>query len=285
MRAACQNVQHLRRAATQRRWNQQQQQPPSSTEENVHDTYEEQRKMQEAAFARLEKKREEGALSNQMDSVSTLHGRRFSDETYDYDALSGNVYDYIVVGTGYAGSIFALRMAQKGYSVLAVEEGQRFEGASPNNDWELAHSMWKPSSGLYGLQRTTPLGALHVKSGVGIGGSSLVNESTLEHPDLSLFAEEPWAQVTSPEEMGRYYAEAQRMLGVAEQPFVTEPDKLMMTAAEELGIHGQCDLATAAVFLGSRRPRSWITSRPSSMLRGTSRPTPVHGHLILGVAL
>ena len=208
---------------------------------------------QEAAYNRLRAAKVKDAMMGKMNGVSPLHGRRFSDAAFDPAALAENVYDYVVVGSGYAGCIMALRLAQKGHSVLVVEKGQRWEGTAPADDWEVTGTTWNPLLNLSGLQEVTPVGkTLDVVSGVGVGGSSLTKGDKMDHPEPEAFGEGAWAEVTSPEEMAKHMSVAKRMLGLQQQPFSTEPDALVGGAAEKLGLDVELLPTDAAIFFGSQ---------------------------------
>ena len=227
--------------------------PPPNSESHESVDFYEQKKKQEAAFARLQQIRMDERLAVPMENVSSLHGRSLKAHQYDYTSLQENIYDFVIVGSGYAGSIFALRMSQKGYSVLVVEEGARWEGDGALDNRDITRTTWKPRFNLWGMQKRVTVGPLDVTTGVGIGGSSLTQDAALEHPELETFDAGVWAGFTSAEEMQRFYALSEKMLGVVEQPFLTEPDCLLREGAEELGLNGTMSFAKTNVFFGKQK--------------------------------
>eukprot|EP01064_Diplonema_japonicum_P012787 TRINITY_DN20142_c0_g1_i1.p1 TRINITY_DN20142_c0_g1~~TRINITY_DN20142_c0_g1_i1.p1 ORF type:complete len:695 (+),score=184.26 TRINITY_DN20142_c0_g1_i1:32-2116(+) len=215
---------------------------------------EEIKRKQEAAFARMLERKQNEQLENRMNSVSYTHGRKVQRKQYDYQAVQENIYDYVVVGSGYGGSIFALRMAQKGYSVLLLEQGRAWDGEAPNDDWELWGTRWNPLFKMSGKKHTRSLGPVVVECGVGLGGSSLDHVAHLSTPDPSVFSEGEWADILSETEMTPHYNKVKKMLGVTTQPFFTENDRLFAEAARDLGLK-EPENATCAIFFGKQKAR------------------------------
>ncbi|WP_232677644.1 GMC oxidoreductase [Nocardioides sp. R-C-SC26] len=125
--------------------------------------------------------------------------------------------DWIVVGSGFGGSVSALRLAEKGYRVVVVEQGRRWaDGDFARTSWQLRRFLWAPRMGLRGIVRMTTLQHLSIVSGVGVGGGSLAYANVLYRPDDVAFADPAWpAGVDWARELAPHYDEAERMLGVA----------------------------------------------------------------------
>ncbi|MCA9778087.1 MAG: FAD-binding protein, partial [Candidatus Eremiobacteraeota bacterium] len=105
-------------------------------------------------------------------------------------------YDVIVIGSGFGGSVSALRMAQKGYRVLVLEKGRRFEADDfPKTNRQLSRWLWAPPLGWKGLFKMTFLPHITALSGVGVGGGSLVYANTLPTPPKSFFQGQGWAHL------------------------------------------------------------------------------------------
>ncbi|MDH3843777.1 MAG: NAD(P)-binding protein, partial [Myxococcales bacterium] len=102
-------------------------------------------------------------------------------------------YDWIIIGSGFGGSVSAHRLTQKGYDVLVIEKGRRFElDDFPKTNWDLKRWMWNPSIGLKGIFKMSFLKHMTVLHGVGVGGGSLVYANTLPMPTQEFFRSESW---------------------------------------------------------------------------------------------
>ena len=147
-------------------------------------------------------------------------------------------WDVVIVGSGFGGSVSALRLTEKGYRVLVVEAGRRFaDDELPKTSWRLPKFLWAPAVGMFGIQRITPLNDVLVMSGAGVGGGSLVYGNTLYEP-LDEFYEDPqWRHIAEwRDELAPHYAQAKKMLGVVENPVDTAADRVMLQVAEDLGV-------------------------------------------------
>ncbi|MCX4470047.1 GMC family oxidoreductase [Micromonospora sp. NBC_01655] len=155
-------------------------------------------------------------------------------------------YDVLVVGSGFGGSVTALRLAEKGYSVGVLEAGRRFtDDEFPETSWRLRRFLWAPGLGCYGLQRITLLrsadrragGGVLVLSGAGVGGGSLVYANTLYEPLDAFYTDPQWRDITDwRAELARHYDQAKRMLGVTTYPVQTRADRAMRAVADRMGV-------------------------------------------------
>ncbi|KRB76260.1 cholesterol oxidase [Nocardioides sp. Root190] len=148
-------------------------------------------------------------------------------------------YDVVVVGSGFGGSVTALRLTEKGYRVCVVEAGRRFEDEDfAKTSWDVRKFLFAPRLGCFGIQRIRLLRDVVVLAGAGVGGGSLVYANTLYEPASDAFFEDPqWAHITDwKAELAPYYDQAKRMLGVVENPTVTPSDEVMLAVAEDMGI-------------------------------------------------
>ncbi|MEW2167551.1 GMC family oxidoreductase [Streptomyces sp. NPDC007084] len=164
--------------------------------------------------------------------------------TYDYDVL--------VVGSGFGGSVTALRLTEKGYRVGVLEAGRRFtREALPKNSWDIKNYLWAPRLGMYGIQRIHLLGNVMVLAGAGVGGGSLNYANTLYVPPKPFFEDPQWKDITDwEEELTPYYDQARRMLGVRLNPTMTPSDVHLKAAAERMGVGDSFHLAPVGVFFG-----------------------------------
>ncbi|MFF8804269.1 GMC oxidoreductase [Streptomyces omiyaensis] len=173
--------------------------------------------------------------------------RNQDDDAYDYDVL--------VVGSGFGGSVTALRLTEKGYRVGVLEAGRRFTRESlPKNSWDLKNFLWAPALGLYGIQRIHLLGNVMVLAGAGVGGGSLNYANTLYEPLAPFFDDPQWRDITDwRSELAPYYDQAKRMLGVRLNPTMTPSDVHLKAAAQAMGIGDTFHMAPVGVFFGDGR--------------------------------
>src|SRR5437773_2254889 len=131
-------------------------------------------------------------------------------------AVGSGLYDFVVVGSGFGGSVSALRLREKGYRVLVVEKGRRFAPDDfPKTNWDLKRWFWLPQVGFRGLFKMTFFPHITVVSGVGYGGGSLVYANTLPVPKDDFFQARSWSHLADwKRELGPHYDTARRMLGV-----------------------------------------------------------------------
>ncbi|SFL38003.1 NAD(P)-binding protein, partial [Streptomyces pini] len=161
-------------------------------------------------------------------------------------------YDVIVVGSGFGGSVSALRLTEKGYRVGVLEAGRRFTRETlPKNSWDLRNYLWAPALGLYGIQRIHLMDKVMILAGAGVGGGSLNYANTLYVPPPAFFADRQWGHITDwQEELKPYYDQARRMLGVRLNPTVTPSDVHLKAAAGRMGVGDTFHLAPVGVFFG-----------------------------------
>ncbi len=146
--------------------------------------------------------------------------------------------DWVVVGSGFGGSVSALRLAEKGYSVQVLECGKRFRDEDfPKSTWDLKRYFWAPRIGLKGIFRLTQFKDVAVVSGCGVGGGSLGYANTLYVPPTEFFNDPQWSDLEDWERtLAPHYAEAQRMLGVNQVRQDDPADQLLRELGEHLGV-------------------------------------------------
>jgi cholesterol oxidase len=162
-------------------------------------------------------------------------------------------YDVIVIGSGFGGSVAALRLTEKGYRVGVLEAGRRFGDADfPRTSWDVRRFLWAPKLGCQGIQRIHLLRDVVILAGAGVGGGSLVYANTLYRPESGAFyGDGQWARITDwKAELAPYYDQAERMLGVVENPTMTPSDEVMKQVAEEMGAGDSFRMARVGVFFG-----------------------------------
>ncbi|WP_329100466.1 GMC family oxidoreductase [Micromonospora sp. NBC_01699] len=172
-------------------------------------------------------------------------------------------YDVVVIGSGFGGSVAALRLAEKGYSVAVLEAGRRFaDDELPRTSWRTRRFLWAPRLGCYGIQRITLLrpagrragdGAAKVLvlSGAGVGGGSLVYANTLYEPAPAFYDDPQWRHLADwRAELAPHYEQAKRMLGVTTYPRDTAADAAMRAVADRMGVGHTFRRAPVGVHLG-----------------------------------
>ena len=163
-------------------------------------------------------------------------------------------YDVVIIGSGFGGSVAALRAAEKGYRVGVMEAGRRWNDEDiPKTNWNLAHYLWQPEAEMYGMQRIEPLDDVLVLSGAGVGGGSHVYGNTLYIPPKKFFDAPGWAGITDwADELAPCIDQARRMLGVVRYPYMpTDVDRYMRQVAIEMGRGESFNKAPVGVYFGS----------------------------------
>ena len=162
-------------------------------------------------------------------------------------------YDVLVIGSGFGGSVAALRLTEKGYRVGVLEAGRRFaDDELPKTSWDVRRFLWAPRLGCKGIQRIHPLRDVIVLAGAGVGGGSLVYGNTLYEPRSDAFYRDAqWAEITDWRvELAPFYDQAKRMLGVVVNPTLTAVDEVYRTVAEEMGVGHTFTRTPVGVFFG-----------------------------------
>jgi cholesterol oxidase len=159
-------------------------------------------------------------------------------------------YDVVVVGSGFGGSVAALRLIEKGYRVAVVEAGRRFaDDEFAKTSWDLRRYLWAPALGCFGIQRVHMLKDVMVLAGAGVGGGSLVYANTLYRPLKAFYADRQWSHITDWEsELAPHYDQASRMLGVVENPTITPSDEVMRKVAADMGVADSYHHTPVGVF-------------------------------------
>jgi len=169
-------------------------------------------------------------------------------------------YDVVVIGSGFGGSVAALRLAEKGYSVAVLEAGRRFaDDEFPQTSWRTRRFLWAPKLGCFGIQRITLLRSARgqagagvlVLSGAGVGGGSLNYANTLYEPMPPFYVDPQWRDITDwREELAPHYDQAKRMLGVTTYPNDTAADRVMRAVAERMGVGHTFHSTPVGVYIG-----------------------------------
>ena len=169
-------------------------------------------------------------------------------------ATKGFDYDVIVIGSGFGGSVVAMRATEKGYRVGVMEAGKRWNDEDiPKTSWDIRKFAWQPEVEMYGIQRMEFLDDVLVLCGAGVGGGSHVYGNTLYVPPKKFFDAPEWAGITDwADEMAPYIDQASRMLGVVRVPYMdTQVDRLMREVAGDMGVGNSYNRAPVGVYFGT----------------------------------
>ncbi|GAA1608483.1 GMC family oxidoreductase [Kribbella sancticallisti] len=161
-------------------------------------------------------------------------------------------HDVVIIGSGFGGSVSALRLVEKGYDVAVLEAGARFDDAGfAKNSWDKSRFFFAPKLGWYGIQRISALRDVIILSGAGVGGGSLVYANTLYEPLPAFYTDRQWAHITDwKSELAPYYDQAKRMLGVTTYPHFSPADQVMKQVADDMGVGDTFHPTPVGVFFG-----------------------------------
>ncbi|MCZ2127406.1 MAG: GMC family oxidoreductase N-terminal domain-containing protein [Anaerolineales bacterium] len=166
--------------------------------------------------------------------------------------MSELFYDYVIIGSGFGGSVSAMRLTEKGYSVLILEKGKRFEDEDfAKSNWQYWKYLWAPAIRAYGILQISILKGVMVLHGAGVGGGSLGYANVLEVPTEATFATPAWNQnIRWGEALRPHYETAKKMLGVARNPKLWKADRVLREMAEERGMGHTFRATEVGAFFG-----------------------------------
>ena len=145
--------------------------------------------------------------------------------------MQQRAYDFVIIGSGFGGSVSAMRLIEKGYSVLILEKGRRYNDRDfAKTNWQFWKYLWLPLIRAHGILQISLLKGAMVLHGVGVGGGSLGYANVLEVPTDETFATPAWnTPVAWGEVLKPHYQTARKMLGVARNPRLWKADELLRT--------------------------------------------------------
>lgn len=166
--------------------------------------------------------------------------------------VPSELFDYVVIGSGFGGSVAAMRLAEKGYRVLVLERGRWFADADfARTNWNLRQFLWLPVARCFGILQFSPFKDVLVLHGAGVGGGSLAYANVLMEPDPEVFDAPEWhALMDWRAVLAPHYLTARRMLGVATNLCLGPADAVLQEIAGELGQRETFQSTQVGVFFG-----------------------------------
>lgn len=192
--------------------------------------------------------------------------------------MSEEVFDFVVIGSGFGGSVAALRLTEKGYSVLVLERGKRFRDQDfPKTNWVVWKYLWAPALRCFGILQIVPFRNVVVMQGCGVGGGSLGYANVLMQPSDRLFDNPAWRHLADWKTvLAPHYVTARHMLGVAPNPCLWEADTVLKHIAIELGTEPTFRPTDVSVFFGDGLPQGTEVPDPFFGGEGPARKTCTH---------
>jgi cholesterol oxidase len=168
-----------------------------------------------------------------------------------------DTFDVVVIGSGFGGSVSAMRLAQKGYRVAVLEAGKRFRADDfAKSNWDAARYLWAPKLRCFGIQNITLLKGVMVLHGAGVGGGSLVYANTLMQPKAEVFADPAWSSAVDwQRELAPHYVTARRMLGVTQNPSLMAGEDALRRISVRMGAEETFHATDVGVFFGTPNQR------------------------------
>jgi len=162
------------------------------------------------------------------------------------------IYDYIIIGSGFGGSVSAMRLAEKGYSVLVIEKGKHYSSEDfPKTNWNFKKFFWAPMLGWFGIQKITFFPQVMILSGVGVGGGSLVYANTHMVPPDEFFNNPTWSQFGDwKKTLFQFYEKARFMLGTVPNKSMNRADDILKEVADEMKRSSSHKNVDVGVFFG-----------------------------------
>ncbi|MBN1119508.1 MAG: GMC family oxidoreductase [Anaerolineae bacterium] len=187
-------------------------------------------------------------------------------------------YDFVIIGSGFGGSVSAMRLTEKGYDVLVIERGKRYRDEDfPRNDMGIRKLFWIPALRCFGIWQWTLLNGAMITHGRGVGGGSLVYANVLMEPNDELFEMKDWqAPVNWQTVLRPHYDTAKRMLGVTTNPCLWAADETLKSISDELGTGDTFRPTQVGIFFNEGSPEGEIVPDPYFDGEGPDRQGCIH---------
>jgi cholesterol oxidase len=168
------------------------------------------------------------------------------------------IYDYIVIGSGFGGSVASLRLVEKGYNVLLLEQGKRFDPEDfPGTNWNIPKYLWIPSLRCFGFQKLSFYTTATILSGTGVGGGSLVYANTLYIPPDEFFKDLSWNKFGDwKTRLEPFFERASFMLGRKKYSKLNDEDKFLEEVSKEMNAHSTFETVHVGVNIDGSEKES-----------------------------
>ena len=178
--------------------------------------------------------------------------------------MTKKIYDYVIIGSGFGGSVSAMRLTEKGYSVLVLERGKRYRDEDfPKTNWNIRKFLWLPAARCFGFFEMTFMNGLLALHGSGVGGGSLTYANVLMEPDEKLFQAPDWQHLADWKTILRpHYETARHMLGVTPNPRLWYADEQLKKIAEDLGYGETFQPTDVGIYFGDPEKEGETVSDP-----------------------
>lgn len=172
--------------------------------------------------------------------------------SHSHNIPTEDVFDYVIIGSGFGGSVSAMRLAEKGYRVCVLERGKRYGAEDfPKTNWNIFKFLWLPAARCFGIMGINFFDDIMILNGSGVGGGSLVYASTHIEPPDAFYEGPEWRDLADwKAELAPHFKTANRMLGVTENPKFWAADHLLYEIATELGREDTFKPTPVAIFFG-----------------------------------
>jgi cholesterol oxidase len=169
--------------------------------------------------------------------------------------MNKTIYDYIVIGSGFGGSVSAMRLSEKGYNVLVIEKGKKYEQKDfPKTNWSINKFFWFPIIKCFGIQQLSFFKNVFILSGVGVGGGSLVYANTQMVPGDAFFENKSWSHIKNwKETLLPFYEKAKFMLGTVKQPLHYREDEVLKEVAQDMNRIDSFGGVNVGVYFGDKK--------------------------------
>ena len=166
------------------------------------------------------------------------------------DNVNDQAHDFVIIGSGFGGSVSAMRLTEKGYRVLVLERGKRFQDEDyPETNWNVFKYLWAPVARCFGIMQLSLFRGFFVFHSSGVGGGSLVYAGVLMEPDESFFNSPAWSHLGDWKSiLAPHYDTARHMLGVSKNPKLWPADEALHIVSEGLGYGDTFQATDVGVF-------------------------------------